>query len=272
MINVVYQVGGIHLTQVKDGTMGEPVKSLDRKKQKESLAWVINELRGCDWIDAPELSGKFDLSVSASSELAAITASYLLSMLPVNVTLSAHVSKDKDRYTIREYFDDLYAGIFAPTIQGRKLTASDKLLQRSIMFNGMKAASAGGGAMITLQDGSQLNPAKMAMFPSLEEIRAYDLDPTGITKVFYPQLKEIEERYGKGCVASALLSNRFGESASPFQGPVFVDNIHEIDGYAVTFMRKVRALLKDKVASAHRDDKAHYESMLLKLDRMFTIK
>ncbi len=269
IINVMYQVGGIYLTQVKDGTAGEPVKSVDRKKQKEALAWVIHELRGCDWIDAPELSSKLGLKLSASSDLAAAAASYLFAVLPTNVTLSAHVSKEKDRYTIREYFDDLYAGIFAPTVQGRKLTENDKLLQRSIMFSGLKAAGSGGGAMITLQDGSQFDAAKVATYPSLDEIVAYDLDPTGATKSCYSLLREIEERFGRGSVASALLFNRFGESSSMFQDGIFVDNIHEIDGYSILFVKKVRALLKGKVASAHPDDKAHYESLLLRLDKFF---
>lgn len=47
-----------------------------------------------------------------------------------NVMVSSHVA-DK-AYSLKEFYDDLYAGIWEPTIQGRKLTEGDKLLQRNL--------------------------------------------------------------------------------------------------------------------------------------------
>ena len=38
LLNALYQVGGVYLSQVKDGTAGEAVKSVARAKQKEALA------------------------------------------------------------------------------------------------------------------------------------------------------------------------------------------------------------------------------------------
>ncbi|MCD8186268.1 MAG: zinc-dependent metalloprotease [Rikenellaceae bacterium] len=53
--NVLYNVGGIYLTEVKEGTPGERHAPVPRQIQKESLQWVMNRLREMDWIDEPEL-------------------------------------------------------------------------------------------------------------------------------------------------------------------------------------------------------------------------
>lgn len=272
VMNVMYQVGGIYLTQVKDGTPGDPVESVDSRRQKESLKWVIDELKNCGWIDALELTEKFDLQISASSEMGGMIASYLFSTLPANVILSSHVAGEKDPYTLREYFDDLYKEIFASTIQGKKLTDMEKLLQRGTVFFGVNNINTAGGTMIASPENTSWDRMRQNLLPSLDEILAYNLDWTGMTKVCYPQLLEIEKRYGKGVVASVLLSNRFGENSGLFQQNVFVDNISELYGYNIFYLKKVCALIKSKISSAHADDKAHYEGMLMRIEKVLEAK
>ncbi len=267
LMNVLYQVGGIYLTQVKDGTDGEPVRALERKKQKESLAWVINELLHSEWINAPQLSDKFDLDISASANIINRVSYSFLSTLATNVTLSSHVSKEKVPYSVREYYDDLYLKIFAPTIQGRKLTTTEKALQNAFLLSGFSAG--GGGSMAALTNDSRFVPSEMSPLPSLDEIRAYGLDESGVSKIWYEQLQQIEARYGKGSVARALFDNNFGRYVSPFQNTVFVDAISELGYYNIVMLRKVRDLVKGKVATAHRDDKAYYEGLLIKLNKFF---
>ncbi len=267
LMNVLYQVGGIYLTQVKDGTDGEPVRALERKKQKESLAWVINELLHSEWINAPQLSDKFDLDISASANIINRVSYSFLSTLATNVTLSSHVSKEKVPYSVREYYDDLYLKIFAPTIQGRKLTTTEKALQNAFLLSGFSAG--GGGCMAALTNDLRFVPSEMSPLPSLDEIRAYGLDESGVSKIWYEQLQQIEARYGKGSVACALFDNNFGRYVSPFQNTVFVDAISELGYYNIVMLRKVRDLVKGKVATAHRDDKAYYEGLLIKLNKFF---
>lgn len=55
--NVMYQIGGIRLSQVKEGTSDiKSVQTLSRSVQKNSLAWVLRELQNCSWINASELT------------------------------------------------------------------------------------------------------------------------------------------------------------------------------------------------------------------------
>ena len=269
LMNVVYQVGGIYLTQVEDGTAGEPVKAVERKKQKESLAWLMNELRESEWINAPQLSDKLDLNLDVSSKIINRISSIFLSASAANVTLSSHVSNEKNPYSVREYYDDLYAEVFAPTLKGRKLTDEEKVMQNAFLFSNFRSVGGGGGARIAVSESSSPMTVKTAILPSLEEMRVYGLVPNGILDMHYNRLQEIEESYGKGAVAGAMLPCHFGDDAYPFQNPIFVDEISELEYYNIVMLRKVRNLVKGKVATAHRDDKVYYEGLLIKLNKFF---
>ena len=260
--NVMYQIGGIRLSQVKEGTSDiKSVQTLSRSVQKNSLAWVLRELQNCSWINASELTENFELGINSSAEIALAAAKILLNTVPQHITLANHVTKGKDVYSIREYFNDLYVGVFAPTIQGRKLTVEDKILQRSIIDMALKDFERGkkGSSFFTDRESYQI-------FPSFEEIKAYGLVPAMNIPLVYKKMQNIENHYGKGSVAAACLLTGFGESASLFQSEIKVDLISEIPAYQTIVLKKVRALVKSKMGIAHRDDKAHYELILLRIE------
>lgn len=262
--NVMYQIGGIHLSQVKEGagTM-KPAQPLPRSVQKNSLNWILRELRNCTWINAPELTENFDLHTNSSSKIALAISKSLLTTIPQNVTLASHIAKEKDAYTIREYYDDLYAGVFASTIQGRKLTLEDKILQRAIIDAALKEVekSKKGNSFFTDKT------ANVSSLPSIEEIEAYGLAPELNFPFTRARLMDIEEQYGKGSVAAICLK-KFGEMAPMFQDEVKINVISEIPAYQTKILKKAQALVKSKLASAHRDDKAHYELLLLRVENM----
>lgn len=264
LMNVMYQVGGVYLTQVQDGTKGESFVSVDRAVQKKSLQWIFNELRDCQWINAPELSRKLRISTSTSSWVATSLSYSLVTDLPENVTISSHVSKGKNAYSIREYFDDIYALLFAPTISGRKMTDEDKILQRNAIIMGGKYMQQVNMMSFTSNNETQPLPKNISGLPSLDEIVAYGLDENGVTTHFYDRLKEVERDYGKGTIANHL----FGEDSYPFQGIIVADNISEVGNYQASFLKKAQSLIGSRLASAHRDDKAHYEGLLIKLNQL----
>lgn len=266
LMNVAYQVGGIYLTQVQDGTKGEPFIAVDRETQKKSMKWIFDELRNNQWLNAPEISRKIRINTSATSIIATDISYSFMTTIPDNVTMSSHVSKDRNTYSIREYFDDLYAYLFAPTINGRKLTDEDKILQRNMIFFGAESAKSMNRLSVTLKGEDSLLPARFSNLPSLDEIVAYGLDENGIVVKFYDKLKEVERSYGKGAVAHSL----FGEDAYPYQGLIASQDISEVPNYQSSFLKKAQSLIRSRIGSAHRDDKAHYEGLLIKLDNLLS--
>ncbi|MFO3729170.1 zinc-dependent metalloprotease [Butyricimonas muris] len=251
LLNALYQVGGIYLSQVKDGTAGEAVKSVARAKQKEALAWVLKELRNSSWIDRPELINKTKLAVYPSAKIIAAVSKVIESKRAM-VLLSSHVSQDKNLYTIGDYYDDLYAGVFAPTIQGKKLNQEEKLLQKNI-FNRMG---------VTCTDYIKNTRAIKSLHPSLEEMMAYNLFSKSFMDEMYRHLQEMEQESGLGTVARQLLPVQFGQAASPFQEEVEIGVIDETFGYNQAMLKRVVTLLKSKVGAANRDDRVHYESLI----------
>ena len=168
------------------------------------------------------------------------------------VLLSSHVSQDKNLYTIGDYYDDLYAGVFASTIQGKKLTREERLLQKNIFA---KLGKTYGDYLRGAQSIQSLNP-------SLEEIKAYNLFSKGFMEEMYHHLQEMEQEHGVGTVARKLLPVQFGQNANPFQGNVKIDAIDETFGYNQAMLKRVVTLLKGKVGAANRDDRVHYESLI----------
>lgn len=124
--NAIYQVGGIYLNEVKDGTAIERHRPLARELQKASVNWVLRQLRESDWLDNRELLDKFPLNLPEAWKTRARMVTRLLNRKSY-VALSAHLSAEP--YTMAEFMDDIYIGIWQSVLRNEKLTRIDKILQ-----------------------------------------------------------------------------------------------------------------------------------------------
>lgn len=263
MTNVMYQIGGIYLYDVKEGTPGTPAVAVSRDRQKASLAWLVNQLRGCSWINYPELTSRFALHTDISATLCSMIASHLVTTIPDHVTLASHIAAENP-YTIREYYDDLYNEVFRTTIRGGRLTAEERLLQRLVV-------TACAGPMIAARNAQKLTSdapllTDFSSLPSYEELLFEGRIPADIAERYGAELEAVEKRFGKGAVASALLSDEdccggcsFGESRAPYQSAIKTDNISETAPYSQAMTVRIHALMNSRRNSAPADDRAHYE-------------
>ena len=272
LMNVSYQIGGIQLTQVKDGTAGTTVKPLPRDVQRKSLIWLIRQLRDNRWINAPELTSKFGLHIKSSIEFSGSFAIFLQLSNMRNVILASHVAGEKEAYSLREYFDDLYMELFAPTMQGKKLSEEEKVMQIwtvmhvNMFYRVIHKQLSGGITGIGLTD-NQFITRNLFRSLSLEEMRAYGVGDIKMSEQTYNRLKEIESREGRGTVAYSILKNRFGESEYPFQGEVNSMFTPSMQTEIVPLFNKIRTLVKNKIATCHPADRGHYEYILISLDK-----
>ena len=256
LMNVMYNVGGIYLTEVKDGTRGQRHVSVPKNVQKASLAWILKEFKSADWLNNKELTKNFSMAVDMTPVLQKRLLDQL-ERLTGNILLSAHLSSNP--YTVQEYLTDLYNGAFDSTIKGRKLTEGDKMLQRFIVDVSSSAfKDAGGGALRMLTDA--------AYVPSVEEIAAYGLDESGFIHKYIDQFRQLEEEHGVGYVARQMALNEFGYGYG-FQRRVTVGEIDNSQTYIQDMALKAQRLLSSKVAGATGDTKVHYQSMLMKLNK-----
>ena len=220
--HVLAQVGGIYLHNVKEGSSLKPAISVPKDRQKASLRWVLNELHSTSWLDDRTVTSNFPLAVPASNRICALVAKELASTIPANVVLSSSVAEPGKAYTIKEYFDDLYTLLFAPS---RKLTSQDKTLQREFLtYSGKEVKSM-------------------------------------LTKTFAEEDSAVDDAFGGDEMWCGWDDCRdsLGEGKKPYQAAVSIDAINEVNSYRITFLNKVKSLAAARKSSAPAEDRAHYE-------------
>lgn len=261
LLNALTNVGGVYLTEIKDGTTGVRNQAVPRERQREALKWVIAQMRDSQWLDDGELTSKFPLALKRSVSVANMVGKKLFSLNNA-VLVSSHISQQP--YTQREFFDDLYTEIWKPVIQGRTLTQADKLLQRIAVNEGVSIARKTTGKQLA----SKLADDLLPLAPGIEEIAAYGLDRTGWVNEHLAELMEFEARNGYGRIASDMLRPvKFGDKSDMgFQNEVKTNLIDESAALHIAMLKKVKALVKSRLASANINDRAHYQAILLSID------
>ena len=249
--NVMYNVGGIYLTDVKEGTSGDRYRSVPKEVQKASLQWALKQFRDCDWLYNKPLSKKLTLRISEADVVRSVLAQSLLSSYQ-RVILSAHVSDDP--YTLKAYFDDLYNGIWENTIRGKALTNGDKLLQTN--------------AIVMINDvvGNSMKKKGKFFLTSLDELKNYGLDESGMVRKFYKTLKSMEREHGDSFVAEQLRLHGIGYGYN-WQDEVDVEAIDNSKQYLFTMANKVKTLLESKIPTSTGETREHYRMLLFSLNR-----
>ena len=226
--NVMAQVGGIYLNNVKDGSAVKPSVPVARKVQRASLKWVVAQLCSSSWINEPSVTSNLPLAAPQSNKICAAVAKSLASTVPTNVMLSSAVPGVAGPYTVKEYYDDLYAEVFASSIAGRRLASEEKTLQREVLTASSK-------------------------------------DVKSMLSKSFAEEAEADEHLG-GQDWCGFEDYSFGEGQSPFQKAVSVQTIDESDGCRIVFLNKVKALASSRRSSAPSEDRAHYEYLLARVN------
>lgn len=226
--NVMAQVGGIYLNNVKDGSAVKPSVPVARKVQRASLKWVVAQLRSSSWINEPSVTSHLPLAAPQSNKICAAVAKSLASTVPTNVMLSSAVPGVAGPYTVKEYYDDLYAEVFASSIAGRRLASEEKTLQREVLTASSK-------------------------------------DVKSVLSKSFAEETEADEHLG-GQDWCGFEDYSLGEGQSPFQKAVSVQTIDESDGCRIIFLNKVKALCLSRRSSAPSEDRAHYEYLLARVN------
>lgn len=257
--NVMYNIGGIYLTEVKPGTAGIPARAVPRQVQRNSFLWVLKQLKDCDWLEHPALTQQFSLRVALPPIARYYAATDLLQTYK-NVMLSAHIADDP--YTLTAYFDDLYRQVWESAIQGRRPTEGEKVLQRLSVDLATDVITKK-GKLIKL--GGTGLAAEEAYLPSVSEIALYGLDETGWTGQYLDVLRELEEQNGAGTVAAHLRLQSLGYGYQ-WQYRVNTRTIDDSKSQLHAFALRVKKVLEQRLPSADRATRTHYEAMLYALN------
>ena len=258
---VMLNVGGIYLTDVKPGTPGKIAEPVSRQRQQESLKWVLNELKNCDWIEDEDVTGKFSMRVGLAPILQYYTVLELFETHK-NVILSSYLAGNgKDAYTLKNWLDDMYKGVWESALKYKAPNACDRILQ---------------DLYVTFLTGivtkkSQLVKVKSfaldgdSFLPSVDHLVTFGLDESGVLAENIEVLRALEQEKGIGYVASQMGLDKYGPAGYKWQYRVNLRTIDESKTALFGEVKRVERLLKNVIPSASGEAKTHYEALLYKL-------
>lgn len=257
--NVMLNIGGVYLTAVKPGTPGRTAQAVDKKVQKESVKWVLDQLKDCSWLCDRSLTDKFTMRLELPTIITYYTALELFETSH-NVMLSSHIADSpKEAYTLDDWCDDLYNGIWESALRHRKVTDSDRILQ-NLHVTYLLGVVTKKSSLVKVNTSTSLDGAYM---PSVNRMIYSGLDNSGLMEQNVDLLRRLDEENGQGYVASLMLDG-FGKPGYGWQGKV---NLRTVDNSKEVFygqLLKIKALLKS--ASASGSDKVHYQALIHEID------
>jgi hypothetical protein len=253
--NVMMNIGGIYLTQVKEGTRGESIVPVPKATQQESLRWVMDQYRNMDWLDDPSLKRHFPLGVVGAAPMRDKIANDFQAQIAC-VVLSSHYADSP--YSIQEFMEDLYAETWKNLLDRRAATAGDRMLQKTMVAMFCEPLTADGGSEYE---------ALPAFAPSFEEILAYRLDERGEAKRYAAFLRRYESEHGRGSVSALFRDNdRFGPAGMAYQEDVDISTIDDSANYLIDLAVRSRELLRSAIARSKGKDRVHYQALLVQLN------
>ena len=262
-MNVLSNVGGIYLSEVKDGTPGKTFEAVPTKIQRASLKWVIDQVKNSDWLRCSDISEKIPFHISTDAKFRFVAATAIMGRT-TNVLLSSNATPKS--YSVTNYLDDLYNYIWESAIQNRKVTDGDIALQTEMIKSITTAISPVSVAIPGLFGIN--SQTQQSLLPSVFEIYLYGLDESGIVKQNFEKLASLENNHGKGYVASYLDLDNFGQGYRWQQrlipGPL---DYSRTDYHAL--IDKLKSLLRSRTTTApNQTSQKHYKMMLYNLEQL----
>ena len=132
--NAYRNIGGYYLNESFVGDGRTTFSVVPKSMQKRSAAFVMDQLRTLDWIDAPEVTKNLTVGTPRSEKIVKMFAKALVNTKRV----SLGYYRDNSSYSPKEYLDDIYTHVWASTLKGRNLTKAERTLQYEVVCEIMR--------------------------------------------------------------------------------------------------------------------------------------
>lgn len=257
---VMMNIGGIYLKDVRAGFPDKNAAPVDKARQKAALKWVLDQLKDCSWIADRNITDNFSLRVDLQNIITYYTSLELFNTY-LNVLLSSHISDNpKSAYTLRNWADDMYEGVWESALKNRRPSDGDMVLQN--LYIDFLTGIVTKKSTLLKVGGSSLSSAYL---PSADHIAAFDLYKNSLLEENLGLLRSLDEEYGQGYVA-ANMSEYFGKPGNNWQYRV---NLRTIDNSKTVFfgeIKRIEKLLKEAVAKSSGEARTHYQAALYNIE------
>ena len=237
MLHVYHNIGGIYLHEKLVGDKVEALQVEPKEKQKEAMNYFLEQLATLDWLDDENVLKVLPMVGKPSDALRDVMMK-LLMKAPARVEFSALKAGKEEGYDVDECMNDIYTYIWNPTIQGRKLSATQMKLQN--LFIKHLASTAG---IRLSKDTKSLKSEEDA----------------------WGQLAAFHHKTGvghKGCCCASDLGRMFNPVAG-FDEPMaeyFIPKNQ--DSMCYGYFLRIRNLLNSRKQHVDKDTRLHYQLLL----------
>lgn len=254
--NVMYNIGGIYLRDVKDGLSGDNFQSVSKERQQASVKWVINELKHSRWLHDKNLMSKLPVDSYQTPFITTDICKHF-NDLSRNITLSAHISDDP--YTLQDYYNDLYAELWDNVAGKETLSEPVRILQTQMLRYMNSGLALSGGEKFSITDSNINGYLQDNYHPSLNDYLLYNLDNSGLIEQYSGLINRLrikeDEVVGFG-------------SGYAWQQPIDVSVIDDSSTYYIDMVMKIKNMLESRMSIIPPEEKKHYEAMLFGMNQM----
>lgn len=122
-------IGGVEFKEIRQGDNRPARNFIPKAKQKEALAWLLNQARTCDWLEPKDLVAKFDEPYQWKDKMQRNIVSCLFISTNLQRIKESGEADPKNNYLLADYMNDAFRGVFDATYKNKSLNATERTMQ-----------------------------------------------------------------------------------------------------------------------------------------------
>ena len=266
--NVMGNIGGLYLYEKKAGDPYSTSKSVPKEIQRNSLKFIMSQLRDMEWLENRDIIKNIDLKQLKAKEMQTGKSSVFNEVLNKKNAVLLSSERSDDPYTLKEYLDDIYQEVWKKTMEGKTLSQVDRRFQvnfTEMLFSEFDSSTKPG--TVFFADPEVLNRGGLSIWdkvyaPGLEDVILYNLDESGIVERLENTIRGI---------ISYNNSSRFDTNGFGWQREVKSEDVYDSKEVYYGYLLKVKDLIEKKQNTGSQETQDHYKSMLYKVNKLLTL-
>ena len=258
--HVTFNIGGVYLNERYDGDARPGYQVVPREKQERALQFLLEQVKDLTWLSAKELRKTMPLMGDVTGFLEDEIFKILTNRLNA-VAINVQQATEKDPLTPEIYFSKMYDFIFAPTKQGKSLSAVEKKLQikfvAQLISNSGVVAKDMGGQPFTLATERQMVAIPEAVKAKSREMYGeIPVQYVGIfTNISLPDYNNVKKDWGN-----------VERQGFDFLQPIAIYPV-QMSSLYFNMLKRTQVLLRSKQTQGNDDTRMHYKLLLYKIEQ-----
>ena len=258
--HVTFNIGGVYLNERYDGDARPGYQVVSNEKQERALQFLLEQVKDLTWLNARELRKTMPLMGDVTGFLEDEIFKILTNRLNA-VAINVQQATEKDLLTPEVCIHKMYDFIFAPTKQGKSLSAVEKKLQikfvAQLISNSGVVAKDMGGQPFTLATERQMVAIPEAVKAKSREMYGeIPVQYVGIfTNISLPDYNNVKKDWGN-----------VERQGFDFLQPIAIYPV-QMSSLYFNMLKRTQVLLRSKQTQGNDDTRMHYKLLLYKIEQ-----